>query len=58
MIKMLPYGNVLTFDTGRIPRCNAVAPKGNGGLQCRAANLQRISGASPSPDTPMRPERP
>jgi hypothetical protein len=38
-----------------IPNGNGIAPKGNGGLQCRPANLQRISSASPSPDVPNAP---
>jgi hypothetical protein len=39
---------------GRIPTCNGIAPKGNGGLPSRAANLQCISDASPSPRRPQR----
>jgi hypothetical protein len=42
---------------GLIPTWNGIAPKGNGGLYCHVANFQPISGASPSPDSPMRPEQ-
>jgi hypothetical protein len=36
----------------RIPMCNAVAPKRDGRSRCRAANLQRSSGAYHPPMSP------
>ena len=43
----------------RIPRCNAVAPKGNGSTQGCAANLNVALACTPIPrQVPYAPERP